>query len=47
VATATAINIDRIVAWFDKIPRAKIRTSSFTALAVGLMISPTVSLGFF
>jgi transposase len=33
VATAAAINIDRIVAWFDEIPRAKTRTSRFAALA--------------
>jgi transposase len=33
VATAVAINIDRIAAWFDKIPQAKTRTSRFAALA--------------
>jgi transposase len=32
VATAAAMNIDRIVAWFDEIPRAKTRTSRFAAL---------------
>ena len=33
VATAAAINIDRIVAWLDARPRAKTRTSRFAALA--------------
>jgi transposase len=33
VATAAAINIDRIVAWLDERPRAAIRTSRFAALA--------------
>jgi transposase len=33
VATAAAINIDRIVAWLDERPRAKTRTSRFAALA--------------
>ena len=33
VATAAAINIDRIVAWLDNIPREKTRTSRFAALA--------------
>jgi transposase len=33
VATAAAINIDRIVAWLDQRPRAKTRTSRFAALA--------------
>jgi hypothetical protein len=33
VATAAAINIDRIVAWFDKRPRAMTRISRFAALA--------------
>ena len=33
VATAAAINIDRIVAWLDECPRAKTRTSRFAALA--------------
>ena len=36
VATAAAINIDRIVAWFNKIPHAKTRTSRFAALAPSL-----------
>jgi transposase len=33
VATAAAINVDRIVAWLGERPRAKTRTSRFTALA--------------
>jgi len=33
VASAAAINIDRIVAWLDARPRAKTRTSRFAALA--------------
>ena len=33
VATAAAINVDRIVAWLDERPRAKTRTSRFAALA--------------
>ena len=33
VATAAAINIDRIVAWLDQRPRAQTRTSRFAALA--------------
>ncbi len=33
VATATAINIDRIVAWRDERPRAQTRLSRFAALA--------------
>ena len=33
VATAAALNIDRIVAWLDERPRAKTRTSRFAALA--------------
>ncbi len=32
-ATAAAINIDRIVAWLDKRPRAMTRISRFAALA--------------
>ena len=34
IATAAAINLDRIVAWLDDIPRALTRTSRFAALAV-------------
>ena len=33
VATAAAINVDRIVAWLDERPRAKTRPSRFAALA--------------
>jgi transposase len=34
VMTAVAINVRRIIAWFDKIPKASTRTSHFAALAV-------------
>jgi transposase len=38
LATAAAINMDRLVAWLDGRPRAKTRTSRFAALApIGLM----------
>jgi transposase len=33
IATAAAINMDRIVAWFEEHPRAQTRTSRFAALA--------------
>jgi hypothetical protein len=33
VATAAAINIDRLVAWLEERPRATTRTSRFAALA--------------
>jgi transposase len=33
VATAAAINLDRLIAWFDGVPQAKTRTSRFAALA--------------
>ena len=33
VATAAAINVDRLVAWLDQRPRAKTRTSRVAALA--------------
>ena len=33
VVTAVAINVRRIIAWFDKIPKAATRTSHFAALA--------------
>ncbi|MFN2122202.1 MAG: IS1182 family transposase, partial [Candidatus Promineifilaceae bacterium] len=33
IATAAAINFDRLVAWFDGVPRGKTRTSRFAALA--------------
>ena len=32
VATAAAINLERLVAWFDGRPRAQTRTSRFAAL---------------
>lgn len=40
VATAAAINVDRIVAWFEGRPRAKTRTSRFAALAPVYAMSP-------
>jgi transposase len=33
VMTAVAINVLRLVAWFDEIPKATTRTSHFAALA--------------
>ncbi len=33
VATAAAINLDRLANWFEQRPRAKIRVSRFAALA--------------
>jgi transposase len=33
IATAAAINLDRLVAWIDGVPRAAARTSRFAALA--------------
>jgi len=33
IATAAAINFDRIAAWIDGVPRATTRTSRFAALA--------------
>ena len=33
IATAAAMNVDRLVAWLDERPRAKTRTSRFAALA--------------
>jgi len=33
IATAAAINLDRLIAWFDDVPRATTRTSRFAALA--------------
>jgi transposase len=33
IATAAAINLDRIVAWLEGVPRAMTRTSAFAALA--------------
>jgi transposase len=40
VATAAAINIDRIVAWLDERPRAQTRTSRFAALAPAATCNP-------
>jgi transposase len=40
VATAAAINIDRIVAWLDERPRAQTRTSRFAALAPASTCNP-------
>ena len=34
VATAAAINVDRLFSWFEQIPHAKTRTSRFAALAL-------------
>jgi transposase len=39
VATAAALNVDRLVAWFNERPRAKTRTSRFAALAPVCSIS--------
>jgi Transposase DDE domain len=33
VITAVAMNVRRIVAWFDEVPKASTRTSHFAALA--------------
>jgi transposase len=33
VLTAAAINLKRVFAWWEEIPRAKTRTSAFAALA--------------
>jgi transposase len=38
VAIATAINVDRIVAWLDERPRAQMRTSRFAALAPACLL---------
>jgi transposase len=40
VATAAAINLDRIVAWLDRRPRAQTRTSRFAALAPVYVLHP-------
>jgi len=40
VATAAAINVERIVAWLDERPRAKTRTSRFAALAPAATLPP-------
>jgi len=41
VATAAAINIDRIVAWLDERPRATTRTSRFAALTPAGALNPS------
>ena len=41
IATAAAINIDRIVAWLDARPRAQTRISRFAALAPANALHPT------
>ena len=33
IATAAAINLNRLVAWLEEVPRAMTRTSRFAALA--------------
>jgi transposase len=33
IATAAAINLDRLVTWLEEVPRALTRTSRFAALA--------------
>jgi transposase len=38
MATAAAINVDRIVAWLDERPQAKTRTSRFAALAPACLL---------
>jgi IS5 family transposase len=43
VATAAALNLDRLAAWFAERPPAPTRVSRFTALAARPAISPTVS----
>ena len=43
VATAAAINVERLAAWFRAVPRATTRTSRFAALATAKPTSPTVS----
>jgi transposase len=40
IATAAAVNIDRIVAWLDARPRAQTRTSRFAALAPANALYP-------
>ena len=34
IATAAAINLERLIAWLDELPRATTRTSRFAALAL-------------
>ena len=45
VATAAAVNLERLAAWFRAVPRAATRTSRFAALAALEPTSPTVSDG--
>ena len=33
IATAAAINLDRLIAWFNEMPQAQTRTSRFVRLA--------------
>jgi transposase len=40
IATAAAINVDRIVAWLDERPRGQTRTSRFAALAPAAALPP-------
>jgi transposase len=40
VAIPAAINIDRLVAWLDKRPRAQTRTSRFAAIAPTDALNP-------
>jgi transposase len=40
IATAAAINVDRIVAWLDERPRAQTRTSRFAALVPAAALPP-------
>jgi transposase len=40
IATAAAINLDRIVAWLDERPRAQTRPSRFAALAPAYALKP-------
>jgi len=40
VATAAAINIDRMIAWLDERPRAQTRISRFAALVPAYALHP-------
>jgi hypothetical protein len=40
VAIAAAMNVDRLVAWFDRRPRAQTRTTRFVALMPHQAIGP-------
>lgn len=46
VTSATALNCDRVAAWFIHRPRAQTRVSRFAALVASGLHSPTVSLRF-